>query len=240
MRIELEPGVFVGPRMADQIAELKRKVGSRIPINLTQGSWASGKFSAGTHGGDGAADASVLHPRKLTAAEIGTIVRCAREVGLWAWHRRLPEWTEPEHIHMISVGCTGLSDAAAAQIDDARKGLNGLASHGKDRHAAMKLPVITWEQYLEHRDAPVPVPVKRDPKQKVTDVHVPGSRTIKLGDAGTDVTALRAALGMDPAKDWFGPGCDAAVKRYQRLRGTKQDGIVGPVTWGFLLGKAAA
>lgn len=218
-------------RTAAMLAEVDRLVGPNIPIHPTQGSYSSGEFSAGTHKGGGAVDLSVINPRRLTTAEINKIVRAMREVGFAAWYRTKPEWSGDRHIHGIAVGCLDLHKDAAAQVRSLREGRNGLVNNLKDRHAAMKMPVTTWEMYVAERDEPDPAPRKRDPKQKVTDVHVPGSRPVRFGDAGTDVTALREFLGVRPAADWFGDGCETAVKRYQRMRGFKQDGLCGPITW---------
>jgi peptidoglycan hydrolase-like protein with peptidoglycan-binding domain len=78
-------------------------------------------------------------------------------------------------------------------------------------------------------DIPFEKPVKADP----------GERTLRLGNAGTDVKHLQGILGrfLDdvPHDGRFGDATDAAVRRYQRLRGLKQTGEVGPATWGPVL-----
>jgi peptidoglycan hydrolase-like protein with peptidoglycan-binding domain len=33
----------------------------------------------------------------------------------------------------------------------------------------------------------------------------------------------------------FGPGCEKAVKQFQRDNGLKDDGVVGPLTWNKLM-----
>ncbi|MER7668320.1 peptidoglycan-binding protein [Kitasatospora sp. NPDC096128] len=65
--------------------------------------------------------------------------------------------------------------------------------------------------------------------------------TVRSGDHGDAVKALQvqlnahgAGLGVDGA---FGPGTDAKVRNFQQSAGlTPVDGIVGPATWGALLG----
>lgn len=59
-----------------------------------------------------------------------------------------------------------------------------------------------------------------------------GSRTLKLGDRGSDVRELQerlSALGIDPgATDGiFGPQILAAVQAFQASRGLTADGVVG-------------
>lgn len=139
-------------RTAKMLVEVDKLVGPDIPIHPTQGSYSNGAASAGTHSGGGAVDLSVLHPRALTQEEILLIVRTMRKVGFAAWYRTKPEWSGGPHIHGIAVGCPDLTPAAAAQVLDLKHGLNGLASHGRDRHADMHLPVITWEQYLKSKE----------------------------------------------------------------------------------------
>lgn len=67
-------------------------------------------------------------------------------------------------------------------------------------------------------------------------------RIIQRGSTGADVKALQVLLkgyGYDPngIDSIFGPGCQDAVKRYQKAKGLNVDGCVGPATWGSLLGK---
>lgn len=61
---------------------------------------------------------------------------------------------------------------------------------------------------------------------------------------GEDVRAVQAALtveGFSPGRidSSYGPKTKAAVIAYQRARGLKVDGVVGPQTWGALFDKAA-
>lgn len=56
-------------------------------------------------------------------------------------------------------------------------------------------------------------------------------QTIKLGSKGEDVKFLQQALNLSPADGIFGTGTDKAVKAFQKSKGIKQDGVVGPYTW---------
>ena len=65
--------------------------------------------------------------------------------------------------------------------------------------------------------------------------------TLKRGSTGSQVRALQILLngnGYDPngIDGSFGPGCEAAVKRYQAAKGLTADGVVGQNTWNKLLG----
>lgn len=59
--------------------------------------------------------------------------------------------------------------------------------------------------------------------------------TIRRGDTGEHVKFLQRWLGVvgagDPGYGTFGPATEAAVRRYQGMRGLVVDGIVGPKTW---------
>jgi hypothetical protein len=69
-------------------------------------------------------------------------------------------------------------------------------------------------------------------------------RTIKIGFVGMETQTLRGALagaGYHPqyavtSPNLFDSWVDAAVRGYQTARGLEVDGIVGPNTWGSLLG----
>lgn len=69
-------------------------------------------------------------------------------------------------------------------------------------------------------------------------------RMVLRGDRGDDVTLLQQLLiaagyacGNCGADGVFGAATQAAVTRYQKSKGLQADGIVGPKTWGALLGK---
>jgi Transglycosylase-like domain/Putative peptidoglycan binding domain len=53
--------------------------------------------------------------------------------------------------------------------------------------------------------------------------------TLKLGSTGSAVKAVQRRLRV-PTTGYFGSKTHAAVKRFQRSRGLKADGIVGPAT----------
>ncbi|MEV1294426.1 CHAP domain-containing protein [Pseudonocardia sp. NPDC049635] len=57
-----------------------------------------------------------------------------------------------------------------------------------------------------------------------------GRPTVRLGSRGRDVAFVQRWLGI-PDDGIFGPQTEAAVRRYQAMRGLVVDGIVGPKTW---------
>lgn len=77
---------------------------------------------------------------------------------------------------------------------------------------------------------PAPPPAAPPAPPPASGKTTPGSRTIKRGSRGSDVAFLQRWLGIDD-DGVFGPVTEAAVRRYQRMRGLKVDGIVGPNTW---------
>lgn len=79
--------------------------------------------------------------------------------------------------------------------------------------------------------APVPTPTPVPVPPKPTTGRKLGSRTLKVGNTGADVEVLRRFLGAPPSSK-FDAVLEAEVKRYQRLRRLKVDGIAGPKTLG--------
>jgi peptidoglycan hydrolase-like protein with peptidoglycan-binding domain len=55
--------------------------------------------------------------------------------------------------------------------------------------------------------------------------------TIRRGDTGTAVGVIQRFLGVHPVSEFFGPLTEAAVKKYQAMRGLEPDGVVGRLTW---------
>jgi peptidoglycan hydrolase-like protein with peptidoglycan-binding domain len=60
------------------------------------------------------------------------------------------------------------------------------------------------------------------------------------GEDVRELQTLLKAAGFDPKgiDGIFGPNTDKAVRAYQKSKGLKVDGIVGPMTWGALHPKA--
>jgi hypothetical protein len=144
-------GVTLDSRTARMMEVVAMRTGPKI--SPTQGTFnTSVDASAGTHSGAGAIDLSV---KGLDTPRVNGIVKVMRQVGFAAWHRLASEGPWPAHIHGIAVNAPGLSPAAAKQVAALRRGRNGLANDGLDRHRNMNLPVITFEQFLEEDDVTV-------------------------------------------------------------------------------------
>lgn len=212
MRVQWRNVTF-DERTAAMLAEVDRIVGPGIPVNPTQGSYSDGPLSGDTHRGGGAVDLSVLHPRPLSGAEIDEIVHAMRTVGFAAWYRTHPEWSGDRHIHGIAVDAPDLDPAAAAQVADLRRGRNGLASHGADRHADMNLPVTTWEAYVSRRDQ-LEDDVTKDDIAAITEAVLKATavrnRTVE------DADGLGAFWTLPQALSWV-------EERTERLEATLKD-----------------
>lgn len=95
--------------------------------------------------------------------------------------------------------------------------------------------VAQWRASLP-ADAPKP-PLTPTPRPPAVGVHKPGSRELRFKTpnmTGEDVKYVQTWIGpsrMGKADGVAGPKFDAGVKWYQRMRGLKADGVVGPVTW---------
>ena len=61
--------------------------------------------------------------------------------------------------------------------------------------------------------------------------------TLRQGDRGQQVRALQKLLGGLAVDGIFGAKTKAAVEIYQKKHHLSVDGIVGPKTWGKLLGE---
>ena len=58
---------------------------------------------------------------------------------------------------------------------------------------------------------------------------------LKKGSKGKDVRKLQEKLGLE-ITGTFGPKTEAAVKKWQKENGLKDDGIVGKITWSKMFG----
>jgi len=72
-----------------------------------------------------------------------------------------------------------------------------------------------------------------------------GEATIQAGASGSEVKAMQVILTgagyhVGPVDGIFGPATQAAVKAFQAAKGLVPDGIVGPLTWEALQGRAPA
>ena len=61
------------------------------------------------------------------------------------------------------------------------------------------------------------------------------TESLRVGSRGDAVAAVQAKLGLT-ADGAFGPGTEAAVKKWQAANGLAADGVVGPATYSKLVG----
>jgi len=120
------------------------------PLTVVQGSYRNGSgavASAGTHDGGGVIDLRTwdLPAKGLSVLEVLTALR---RVGFAAWYRSKAQGFDP-HIHAVAIGDRHLHPSAAAQVEQYRRGLNGLANQGRDDGPQVR--VRTWEKYQEEK-----------------------------------------------------------------------------------------
>lgn len=113
--------------------------------------------------------------------------------------------------------------------DGTRRNVNGGNRNGKWTHSGL---ATLWVSYSEVKPEPVKPDYSKYP-------------VLKYGNRGDYVKILQRLLvdkGYDPkgVDGIFGPGCQAAVKKFQKEntdiygRPLEVDGCVGPLTWGAL------
>src|SRR3954468_365693 len=64
----------------------------------------------------------------------------------------------------------------------------------------------------------------------VSTAGASSSKSLSLGSTGAAVKKLQRKLSVKPVSGYFGQETQRAVKRFQRRRGLKADGIAGPAT----------
>jgi GH25 family lysozyme M1 (1,4-beta-N-acetylmuramidase) len=94
-------------------------------LSLTQGSYSTNvEASAHTHDRGGVVD--------LKSWDAKRKIKVLRSLGFAAWHRLPSQGPWPEHIHAVLIEHGNLHPQAKAQVEDYRKGLDGLKGDAKD------------------------------------------------------------------------------------------------------------
>lgn len=89
-----------------------------------------------------------------------------------------------------------------------------------------------YPAYPSALPAPASATPGRPPASTASNAARP---TIRRGSTGAAVQLIQRFLGVvgagGPGYGTFGPATEAAVIRYQKMRGLAADGVVGPATW---------
>ena len=100
-------------------------------------------------------------------------------------------------------------------------------------------PVYAGEENLpllsKGASTPAAAPVAKPAAKKVAKKAAPAAKVIKLGAKGSGVKVVQELLGIK-ADGEFGPGTQAAVKKFQAKAGIKPNGIVDNATLKALQG----
>lgn len=189
-------------------------------LSITQGSYNAGgvSASAGTHDGGGVIDIKIP-----TGATWQATVLAGRYAGWCAWYRSEAEGPWPAHIHAVLRGNDKLSSGAARQVEDYKKGLNGLANHNEDTQPRpvgavldflYPLSLVEWRHFdVERRTrAKIPAPQVRRVQRALNARHGQdlavdgewGRLTERAFDSWTD--ALAEGVGERRAMRLLGGG----------------------------------
>jgi peptidoglycan hydrolase-like protein with peptidoglycan-binding domain len=120
---------------------------------------------------------------------------------------------------------------------------SGAAEEEGDARRPMRLLVseVPPDDGLEEADeAPVGGPGEADlPPAAYGDYHwvSPGTRTLRMLDAGDDVTFLQARLGVR-ADGYFGPVTAAALCAFRRSQGLSAEPVAGREVWSLFVAAA--
>jgi N-acetyl-anhydromuramyl-L-alanine amidase AmpD len=148
-------------------------------------------------------------------------------------------WQSNANAIGIEAEATGTSAWPQIQYDSLVRGTRALAEHYGVPHFRV----------LGHKEVAKPAGRKIDPNFSMAEFRaalaaqvapppqqVTTSRPrIRRGDAGALVMLVQRYLGVaregEPGYGLFGPATEAAVRRYQQMRGLSIDGEVGEQTW---------
>jgi peptidoglycan hydrolase-like protein with peptidoglycan-binding domain len=226
-------GHIFDKRTGDMLKEVQKRFGKRLDV--IQGSYNNGKYSAGTHSGGGAVDLGIPYSGKDSLR----LLKIMREVGFAAWIRDSRDGFG-RHIHGIAIGAPELGSVAKGQIKDykAKPQRNGLKGHAKDRYSYLKVPVRTWEQYLKlKKKSTFPLPWNRSFGYPAAEKGL--TRRLAVDGRGgysrysPYIKRLQKKLGVEPV-GVFGPKTRHQVKYAQKKRGLPQTGLVNKDLWNRL------
>ena len=114
-----------------------------------------------------------------------------------------------------------------------KNGLNEIADRGDVVAMTKRVNggTIGLDDRKKHYDTAMAVFGGKVPEQTTPVL----TENLRVGSRGDAVAAIQAKLGLN-ADGAFGPGTEAAVKKWQADHGLTADGIVGPTTYGKMIG----
>lgn len=155
--------------------------------------------------------------KDFSKIEVGELLHMSGHVGVYIGNGKAIECTAA---WMSNVQITAVANIGY---------ISGLNSRKWTEHG--KLPYISYGETIVPEEQP------EKPKKDISKYPI-----LRKGSTGKYVTELQTLLvgyGYDPKgiDGIFGPGCLAAVKKFQQDKKLVVDGCVGPKTWGALYGQ---
>jgi hypothetical protein len=162
------------------LVELRLREAGLIAGNLSglisQGCYSTAvAASAMTHAGGGVWDLKDFTPYR---ADLDSLLVSLGWIDFYRAPGALGPGSAPHH-HVVLNGCPHLHPQAAAQLVDARAGLNGLAGKGKSES---QRPSVTWQQAVTGADPQTTTTQEDDMK---TLFKLKGGNDIVIGDGVT-------------------------------------------------------
>lgn len=195
-----------------------RKDHPDIGVHIIQ-ALGNAKASAGTHGDGWAIDLRTYH---LSSSQINKLVAHLRHYGGVAWLRGAPKFAP--HIH-VAVDSGGIPTRCQYQVEQAHRGLNGLAGRGPDPHPAP----ARWVNYKQGIEMLL--------GNSSPDIPSEGD-TMAISDADVDRIANRVfGLAVDEAGSF--ENVIARIDRYTTQtadKGLRKDTVIANATLETVLG----
>lgn len=176
----------------------------------------------------------------------------------WTVNRRaaeqIPGWytskdAEPELAAVVGTpGAWFLADWTGAEHETAEPGADVIET----QYASPTVPVAgegdfdlsavnnaAFDQWYDHNHPPTePAPAPAGPTSPTSERNLVNisAEQVQAGSTGAAVEAVQKLVGNLNVDGIFGPDTEAAVKAFQAAHDLTEDGIVGPHTWGSLIG----
>lgn len=207
-------------RMALKRGLIKQK------LDVMQGCYSGGRVaaSASTHNGGGVLD----------IAQTSQAVNDLLEQAGAAAFVRSPEDGMVWHCHMILIGCPHLDGvptqgrtrvtSAAKQVEDWKRGLNGLANNARDRDQTRPNPIRSWSQgltWMQSQLGNVPLAPASVPGGVADGSSVVHGIDISNWQAGIDLGAItygRLGLKVTEGRGYVDPEWRASLAKHRAAK----------------------